>query len=120
MSEELINKILTQLKHHEERISALEGVKTEPKGKKVRQSVIKGKADDLTLPIRKLFDEGFFKEARVDLEVVDELQKRLLTKKKPLRASVVNVLRKMVRNNLLERAEIARGKKNLIAYINKP
>ena len=67
----------------------------------------------------KLFDSSFFKEPRIDMEVFSELQKRLLTKKKPLRSSIVNVLRDMVRKDLLERIDVVRGKKKLIGYKNK-
>lgn len=79
----------------------------------------KNKAEDLKAPIMKLFNSGFFKEAKIDVEVLSELQKRLLTKQKPLRSSIVNVLRDMVRKELLERVEIIRGKKKLIGYKNK-
>ncbi|OGY26703.1 MAG: hypothetical protein A2Z11_04265 [Candidatus Woykebacteria bacterium RBG_16_43_9] len=118
---EQIQKILQRLDNHDKRIGVLEGKKVitgMQEEKKVRKP-IKSKAEDLTPPVKKLFDEGFFKEAKIDLGVVDELKNRLLTKKKPLRASVVNVLRKMVREGFLERATIARGKKSLIAYKNK-
>ena len=118
---EQIEKILQRLDAYDKRIGVLEGKKISTRmqeEKKVRKP-IKNKAEDLTPPIKKLFDEGFFKEAKVDLEVVDELKNRLLTKKKPLRASVVNVLRKMVREGLLERTTTAKGNKSLIAYKNK-
>jgi hypothetical protein len=67
----------------------------------------------------KLFDSGFFKEAKIDTEVSSELQRKLLTKQKPLRSSIVNVLRDMVRKELLERIEVIREKKKLIGYKNK-
>ena len=79
----------------------------------------KNKAEDLKVPIMKLFDSGFFKEPKIDMEVFSELQKRLLTKQKPLRSSIVNVLRDMVRKDLLERFDVIRGKKKLIGYKNK-
>lgn len=79
----------------------------------------KNKAEDLKVPIMKLFDSGFFKEPRIDMDVFSELQKRLLTKQKPLRSSIVNVLRDMVRKDLLERTDVIRGKKKLIGYKNK-
>jgi hypothetical protein len=79
----------------------------------------KNKAEDLKVPIMKLFDSGFFKEPKIDMEVFSELQKRLLTKQKPLRSSIVNVLRDMVRKDLLERVDVIRGKKKLIGYKNK-
>lgn len=79
----------------------------------------KNKAEDLKAPIQKLFDSGFFKEAKIDTDVSFELQKKLLTKQKPLRSSIVNVLRSMVRSDLLERIEVFHGKKKLIGYKNK-
>lgn len=90
-------------------------------GKTGRQGVKnkKERNEDLIAPIRKLCDGGFFNIPKIDLEVLSELQKKLLTKKKPLRASLVNVLRKMTRKEVLERVEIVKGKKKLIAYQNK-
>lgn len=79
----------------------------------------KGKAGDLKAPIMKLFDSGFFEETKIDTEVSSELRRKLLTKQKPLRSSIVNVLRNMVREELLERIEAIRGKKKLIGYKNK-
>ena len=76
------------------------------------------RVEDLSPPIQGLIQSGFFKEAKIDLEVVSELQRKLLTKKKPLRASVVNVLRKFVRKGVLDRIEITKDKKTLIAYKN--
>lgn len=79
----------------------------------------KNKAEDLKVPIQKLFDSGFLKEVKIDMDVSSELQKKLLTKQKPLRSSVVNVLRDMVRRGLLERVDVVRGKRTLIGYKNK-
>ncbi|MCH7730871.1 DEAD/DEAH box helicase family protein, partial [Patescibacteria group bacterium] len=79
---------------------------------------VKSKAEDLVPQVKQLLQDGFFKEAKIDLDVISELQRRLLTRKKPLRASVVNVLRKMVRDGILERTEITRDKKILIVYKN--
>ena len=79
----------------------------------------KNKAEDLKVPIQKLFDSGFLKEVKIDMDVSSELQKKLLTKQKPLRSSVVNVLRDMVRKGLLERVDVVKGKRTLIRYKNK-
>jgi len=79
----------------------------------------KGKAEDLKAPIMQLFKSGFFKEAKIDMEVSFELQRKLLTKQKPLQSSIVNVLRGMVRKELLERIEVIREKKKRIGYKNK-
>lgn len=79
----------------------------------------KNKAEDLKVPIQKLFDSGFLKEVKIDMDVSSELQKKLLTKQKPLRSSVVNVLRDMVRKGLLERVDVVKGKRTLIGYKNK-
>lgn len=79
----------------------------------------KGRAEDLKVPIMKLFDSGFFKEAKIDLAVSSELQRKLLTRQKSIRSSIVNVLRDMVRKELLERTEVIREKKKLIGYKNK-
>lgn len=92
-------------------------------GKNVKKSAKivkkKGKVEDLKTPIMQLFKSGFFKEAKIDMEVLFELQRKLLTKQKPLRSSIVNVLRSMVRKELLERIEVMREKKKLIGYKNK-
>ena len=88
--------------------------------KPVKKVKRKNKAEDLKVPIIKLFDSSFFKEPKIDMEVFSELQKRLLTKQKPLRPSIVNVLRYMIRKDLLERFDVIRGKKKLIGYKNKP
>ncbi|MEX2013962.1 MAG: hypothetical protein WD896_01250 [Parcubacteria group bacterium] len=118
MDKNQIKKILDQLTDHEGRLQRLEGSK--PKSVTKAATVPKkrqGKGEGLHPPIQKLFDSGFFNEARIDLDVVSELQKKLLTRKKPLRASVVNVLRNFVRDGMLERADIVRNEKKLIAYI---
>ncbi|MDQ3076254.1 MAG: hypothetical protein M3Q34_03950 [bacterium] len=121
MSKEQIKKIFEQLATHEERIGVLENVEGKKKASGIRpvakvQKQSKGKAEDLHLPIQQLIQKDFFKDAKIDLDVVNELQKKLLTRKKPLRASVVNVLRTMIRNDVLERVDVVIGKKTLIAY----
>lgn len=105
-----------------ERLEKIEGVvfgQNKIAGKPTETEKKKNKAEDLKVPIQKLFDSGFFKEAKIDMDVFFELQKRLLTKQKPLRSSIVNVLRDMVRKDLLERVDVVRGKKKLIGYKNK-
>lgn len=116
MNQEEINKQIF------ERLEKIEGVvfgqnKITEKPTKIAKK--KNKAEDLKAPIQKLFDSGFFKEAKIDTDVFSELQKKLLTKQKPLRSSIVNVLRDMVRKGLLERVDVVRGKRTLIGYKNK-
>ena len=115
MNQEQTNKqILERLDKLEQAVFDMD------KTKKLTQIVKrKNKAEDLKVPIMKLFDSGFFKEPKIDMEVFSELQKRLLTKQKPLRSSIVNVLRDMVRKDLLERFDVIREKKKLIGYKNK-
>lgn len=121
---EQINKILAQLINHEARISALENTglknapKTESATKTQKRPKGKGRGEDLFPPIERLVQDGFFREAKIDLDVVSELQRRLLTHRKPLRASIVNAMRRMVREGILERMEIVRNEKTLIAYKN--
>ena len=79
----------------------------------------KDKSIDLTQPIRRLFDENFFSDYKTDVDVVKELRIKLLTTKTPKRASVTNVLRRMVKNGLLNREKIASGKRKILAYKNK-
>jgi len=115
MNQEEINKqIFERLNKLEQAV--FDADKTEKPAQTVKR---KNKAEDLKVPIMKLFDSGFFKEPRIDMDVFSELQKRLLTKQKPLRSSIVNVLRDMVRKDLLERIDVVRGKKKLIGYKNK-
>lgn len=79
----------------------------------------KDKSIDLIQPIRKLFDENFFSDYKRDVDVVKELRIKLLTTKTPKRASVTNVLRRMVKNGLLNREKIVSGKRKILAYKNK-
>lgn len=120
MSDAQFQKIFTQLEDHEKRIRALEDGKIKDAVKQKlaagSENRSKSKGEDLYAPIQRLVQDNFFKEARTDLDVVSELQRRLLTRKKPLRASVVNVMRKMVRDGILERIEVIRNKRTLIAY----
>lgn len=119
MLEDQIKTIFTQLEEHEKRIRAIEdGVAPSTKKKSVDNGGrgTKSKGEDLHAPIQRLVQDNFFKEAKTDLDVVSELQRRLLTRKKPLRASTVNVMRAMVRGGVLERTEIVKSKRTLIAY----
>lgn len=121
MSDPQLQKIIEQLADHEKRIRVLEGNETKDHSQKKSTNFgkkTKNKGEDLNPPIQKLVNESFFKEDKIDTDVVTELQRRLLTRKTPLRASVVNVLRKLVRDGVLERTDIVKGKKKLIAYRN--
>jgi len=71
---------------------------------------------DLNIPISKLHKDGFFKNGRTDIEVCEELHLKLMTPKKPLRSSVVNVLRAMVKKGLLVRQKIQREKRTILIY----
>lgn len=79
----------------------------------------KNKGVDLLQPIKKLYDENFFIEYKSDLEVKKKLEIDLLTDKSPKRASIVNVLRKMVKDSLLIREKITKNKKATFCYKNK-
>lgn len=128
MDEEQVRNLLAQLADHEKRIRLLENDVSNKKNfsgdgrpdsqNKKDATKRKGKGEDLSPPIQVLFKNDFFKDSRIDLDVVSELQRKLLTQKKPLRASVVNVLRRMVRSGILDRIEVAKNKKTLIAYRN--
>ena len=80
----------------------------------------KSKGVDLSLPIKKLYDNKFFSDYKTDLDVKDKLELDLLTDKSPKRSSIANVLRKMVKAGLLIRDKISKGKKTIIGYKNKP
>jgi len=86
--------------------------------KKVTSAPKREKSVDLNGPIKSLYDSGFFKDGKIDLEVIKELQMKLLTSKKPLRSSVVNVLRKLVSDKLLIRDYITKDKKSILVYKN--
>ncbi|PJA02064.1 hypothetical protein COX73_02750 [bacterium (Candidatus Gribaldobacteria) CG_4_10_14_0_2_um_filter_36_18] len=92
-----------------------EAKKNKPKlsGKK------KSKGIDLTQPIKKLYEDKFFSDSKTDLDVKDKLELDLLTEKSPKRSSIVNVLRKMVKDGLLTRDKILKGKRTIIGYKNK-
>ena len=109
------NQIFERLKKIEE--AFFDQNKIKEKQTKIARK--RNKTESLESPIMKLFNSGFFKEIKIDKDVLFELQKRLLTKQKPLRPSIVNVLRSMVRKDLLGRMEIQHGKKKLIGYKNK-
>lgn len=76
----------------------------------------KSKGVDLSLPIKKLYDNKFFSDYKTDLDVKDKLELDLLTDKSPKRSSIANVLRKMVKDGLLTRDKISRGKRTIIGY----
>lgn len=117
---EQVKAIFAQLADHEARLNVLEGKRavTTKKStlKKGPRSLKTKKGEDLSAPIHALLQKGFFSEPKVDLDVVNALQKKLLTKKTPLRASVVNVLRSMVREDSLERVDTVVDGKERIAY----
>ena len=79
----------------------------------------KSKGIDLTQPIKKLYEDKFFSDSKTDLDVKDKLELDLLTEKSPKRSSIVNVLRKMVKDGLLTRDKILKGKRTIIGYKNK-
>lgn len=120
MTDAQLQKIVGQLKDHEKRISALENIepinssKNEPAQQK--QKLSRSKGDDLFPPIQKLLNDGFFTEGRTDVEVCSTLTLKLLTKKTPLRASVVNVLRAMVKKGLLTRDQVQKDKRFVLVY----
>ncbi len=120
MAQDNIQQILGKLEDHEKRIFALESkvIKdfgTVPVEKKYKAKA-KNKGEDLFPPIQKLLKDGFFAEWRTDLEVCSALALKLLTRKTPLRASVVNVLRAMVKKGLLTREKIQKDKRSILAY----
>ena len=114
MNQEEINKQIF------ERLEKLEGVvfATEKKTIKKKPAAKRTKGIDLSIPILKLHSEGFFKNGRTDVEVCQELHLKLMTPKKPLRSSVVNVLRSMVKKGLLNREKIKKDKKVVLSYQN--
>lgn len=120
MPDPQFQKIVEQLADHEKRIRILEGgeVKNPVRKKSADRSkkMPKGNSEDLFPPIQKLFDSGFFKEWQTDLDVCNALTVKLLTKRKPLRASVVNVLRAMVKKGLLVRNKVPKNKRRVFAY----
>lgn len=121
MTDEQFQKIFAELKDHEKRIRVLEGGRA-TKSHQIEQSKekkgtkVKNKAEDLFPPIQKLLEGDFFKDWQTDLDVCNVLTIKLLTKKKPLRASVVNVLRAMVKKGLLVRDKVRKNKREVFAY----
>ena len=113
-------KILEQLADYEKRIRVLENtgseISSEKKTAQYNKKPPKNKGENLFPPIQKLFDTMFFKEWQTDLDVCNALTIRLLTKRKPLRASVVNVLRAMVKKGLLVRDKVTKNKRQVFAY----
>jgi hypothetical protein len=111
MNQEEINKQLF------ERLERLEKAVFTTEKKEIKKETVKrAKNIDLNAPILKLHSSGFFKKGRTDIEVCEELHLKLLTPKKPLRSSVVNVLRSMVKKGLLVRENITRGKRTILIY----
>jgi hypothetical protein len=125
MEDPIIQDIVQRLERLEKIIgestkSSSRGINTSvPKLDKAREAKSKRKPVDLTGPLNKLFQDGFFSEWRTDIDVTGQLQIKLLTERAPQRASVVNTLRKMVKTGLLIRNKVLIGKKNLLAYRKK-
>jgi len=124
MNTEKIIKIVSQIQEGLDEIkkelghSAIsDGKVKEEKNKQSRKK--KSKSVDLSQPIRKLYDNKFFTDCRTDLDVKDKLELDLLTDKSPKRSSIANVLRKMVKTELLTRDKISKGKKTIIGYKDK-
>lgn len=109
--EEINNKIFERLDKIEKIIFSHESTAAI-----VKKQKRKNKLENLEAPIAKIFNAGFFKESKNDKEVLSELKRKILTKQKPLRSSVVNVLRRMVKKELLERTEIIMNKRKVIGY----
>jgi len=117
MAYDNIQQILGKLEDHEKRIRALEGRKGKDAPLRERRKTdTRNKGEDLFPPIQKLLKDGFFAEWRTDIEVCNILVLKLLTKKTPLRASVVNVLRAMVKKGSLTREKTQKGKRSVLAY----
>mgnify|MGYP001575581284 CR=1 FL=1 len=111
MNQEEINKQIF------ERLEKLEGVVFATEKKAIKKEPTKRtKGIDLNIPISKLLSEGFFKSGRTDIEVCQELRLKLMTSKKPLRSSVVNVLRAMVKKGLLMREKMQKEKRTVLIY----
>jgi len=123
MNNQQISKISQQLADHEKRICRLEGVADENpsnnleiKTNETQKVSPKSKGDNLLPPVQKLIQDGYLKEWRSDVEVCQNLSMKLLTKKKPLRSSVANVLRAMVKKGILTRNKIQRDKREILVY----
>ena len=124
MNIEKISKIINQIRDN------LDGIENELNISEISKKGIqkdkpktdrkkRNKGIDLTPPIKKLYDSKFFSDYKTDLDVKNKLELDLLTEKSPRRSSIVNVLRKMVKNDLLVRNKIMRDKKTIIGYKNK-
>lgn len=123
MSTEKIIKIVDQI---QEKINEIRNelgqptiIKEKPSVRINSRSKKKNKGVDLLQPIKKLYDNNFFIEHKSDLEIKEKLELDLLTDKSPKRASIVNVLRKMVKTGLLTREKIIKNKKTIFCYKNK-
>ena len=124
MNTEKIIKIVGQIQSGLDEIKKeLDVSDTPTEGIKKNRSKLSGKKKskgiDLTQPIKKLYDDKFFSDSKTDLDVKDKLELDLLTEKSPKRSSIVNVLRKMVKDGLLTRDKISKGKRTIIGYKNK-
>lgn len=120
MADIQLQKIFTQLEDHEKRIRVIENNRGKNLGieklKIKKKTNAKNKGEDLFPPIQKLLEGGLFKDWQTDLNVCNALTIKLLTKKKPLRTSVVNVLRVFVKKELLTRDKIQKNKRQVFAY----
>lgn len=124
MSTEKILKIINQIR---DGLNEIEGelniskvLKKEiQKDKSQTNKKKRNKGIDLTQPIKKLYNDKFFLDYKTDLDVKNKLELDLLTDKSPKRSSIVNVLRKMVKTDLLVRGKILKDKKTIIGYKNK-
>jgi len=117
MNQQKFNKeILVRLERLENAVLGKTQEVTTASGTKSRKINVRSKGENLFPPIEKLLEEGFFNEWRSDVEVCKQLVLRLLTKKKPLRPSVVNVLRAKVKNETLVREKIQKEKRNVLSY----
>lgn len=123
MNTEKISKILGQIEEEIKDIRKEIGNPKNSKGenptKENSKLKRKNKSVDLLQPIRALYNDNFFANHKADLDVKEKLELDLLTDKTPKRASIVNVLRKMVKDGLLIREKIKKDKKTTFCYKNK-
>jgi len=112
MNQEEINKQIF------ERLERLEKVIFDVgKVKNKKRIVRRAKMTDLKTPITELYNNGFFDNEKMDNDVIKKLREQVLSST-PKRASVSNVLRRLVKKGLLER--IGEGnKKNPWKYLKK-
>jgi hypothetical protein len=122
--ENQFEEIIKRLDNLEGRVRELEGSASkgdqgEIAPPQTKNGPHKNRGENLFPPINKILEKGFFKDYRTDKDVCEKLKLDLLTKKRPLRASVVNVLRAMVKKDLLSREKIQIGKRQVLAYKQK-